>query len=424
MRLINYFYNMLKLLTILWNSFKMAFQELKANKLRTSLSLLGITFGIFCIIGVLATVDSLKRKVQGDLKSIGSNSLYLDKWQYGGGNDYPWWKYANRPVPKYEEMQFIKAKSYLTGNIAFLCRGNGNASYRDNQLSGITFLGTSEDFSKIQSLETDNGRYISSGEFDRGTPSVVIGSEVATQLYGKPEIAVGKELTYNGRKLEIVGVLKKQGQSLVNIFDFDNAAITSYEYFTSIYEADKSQPSILIQGKEGVTTKALQDELTGVVRQIRRLSPSEEDNFSLNDISSFAESTESLFGSINLGGWAIAGLSLVVGAFGVANIMFVTVRERTSQIGLKKAIGAKSRTILTEFLIESAFLCILGGLIGLAFVWILTQVLSSILPFPIYIAPNIVILALSLCIVLGVLSGIIPARIAAKMDPVVAIRTK
>jgi len=185
-----------------------------------------------------------------------------------------------------------------------------------------------------------------------------------------------------------------------------------------------TRPSILIQGKDGVTTKALQDELTGVVRQIRRLSPSEEDNFSLNDISSFADSTESLFGSINLGGWAIAGLSLVVGAFGVANIMFVTVRERTSQIGLKKAIGAKSRTILTEFLIESAFLCILGGLIGLAFVWILTQVLSNILPFPIYIAPNIVMLALSLCIVLGVLSGIIPARIAAKMDPVVAIRTK
>ena len=421
---INYFYAMLKLLTILWNSFKMAFQELKANKLRTGLSLLGITFGIFCIIGVLATVDSLKRKVQGDIKSIGSNSLYLDKWQYGGGADFPWWKYINRPVPKYDEMKFIKAKSQLTGNMAFLCRGSGNASFRDNVLSGITFFGTSEDFSKIQSLETQTGRYISNGEFDRGTPTVVIGSEIATQLYGKPELAVGKTLTYNARKLEIVGVLKKQGQSLVNIFDFDNAAITSYQYFTSIYQADNSRPSILIQGKEGVSTKALQDELTGVVRQIRRLSPSTEDNFSLNDISSFADSTESLFTNINIGGWVIAGFSLLVGGFGVANIMFVTVRERTSQIGLKKAIGAKRRTILTEFLLESAFLCIIGGLVGLAFVWILTKILSTILPFPIFIAPNIIFLALSLCIVLGVLSGIIPASIAAKMDPVVAIRTK
>jgi putative ABC transport system permease protein len=168
----------------------------------------------------------------------------------------------------------------------------------------------------------------------------------------------------------------------------------------------------------------LQEELRGVMRQIRRISPTGEENFSLNDINFFAEQTKSFFGSVTIGGWAIAGLSLIVGAFGVANIMFVTVRERTSQIGLKKAIGAKSRTILTEFLLESAFLCIMGGLMGLLFVWILTQLLSAVMPFPIFIAPNIVILALSICIILGILSGIIPASIAAKMNPVVAIRTK
>ena len=402
----------------------MAIGELKANKMRTFLSLLGITFGIFCIIGVLATVDSLKRKVQGDIKQVGSNSIYLDKWEYGGGDNYPWWKYINRPYPHFNEMQFIKAKSQLTGNIAFLCRQSGNASYKDNILSNISVFGTTEDFSKIQSLETQTGRYLSEGDFSRGTPSVVIGNEVATQLFGAPKYAIGKEVTFNGRKLAIAGVIKKQGQSLVNVFDFDNALIVPYKYFVCIYNPDKSDPSILIQGKTGVATKALQDELKGVMRQIRRLSPTKDDNFSLNDISSFAEKTESLFASINLGGWAIAGLSLIVGAFGVANIMFVTVRERTSQIGLKKAIGAKRSTILTEFLIESAFLCIIGGLIGLLLVWILATVLSSILPFPIFIAPSIIALALSICIILGILSGIIPASIAAKMDPVVAIRTK
>ncbi|MFP5039816.1 ABC transporter permease [Parasediminibacterium sp. JCM 36343] len=414
----------MKLLTILWNSFKMAFGELKANKLRTFLSLLGVTFGIFCIIGVLATVDSLKRKVQGDIKQVGSNSIYLDKWEYGGGNNYPWWKYINRPVPKYEEVQLIKQRSFLTGNIAFLCRQSSKASYKDNILSNVGLFGTSEDFSKIQLLETQAGRYLADGEFSRGTPSVVIGNEIAIQLFSEPWYAVGKEITFNGRKMEITGVLKKQGQSLVNVFDFDNAMITSYKYFAGMYNPDKADPSILIQGKEGVATKALQDELKGVVRQLRKLSPQKDDNFSLNDISSFAEKTDSLFASINLGGWFIAGLSLIVGAFGVANIMFVTVRERTSQIGLKKAIGARRSTILIEFLIESAFLCIIGGLIGLFFVWILASVLSTILPFPIFIAPNIVILALSLCIILGILSGIIPASIAAKMDPVVAIRTK
>ena len=415
---------MLKTFSILWNSFKLAFSELKANTLRTVLSLLGITFGIFCIIGVLATVDSLKRKVQGDIKQVGSNSIYLDKWEYGGGENYPWWKYVSRPVPKFNEVHFIKEKSQLTGNIAFFCKQNGNASYGDNILSNINFFGTTEDFSKIQSLETQIGRYLSDGDFTRGTPSVVIGDAIATQLYGGAKYAVGKELTFKGRKLEITGVIKKQGQSFANVFDFDNALIAPYNYFASLYNPDKSSPAILIQGKEGVVTKALQDELKGVVRQIRRLSPRQDDNFSLNDISSFADKLNTLFTQVNLGGWAIAGLSLIVGAFGVANIMFVTVRERTSQIGLKKAIGAKSSTILTEFLIESAFLCIVGGLIGLFFVWILAVILSGFLPFTIFISPGIVGLALTICIVLGVLSGIIPASIAAKMDPVVAIRTK
>ena len=182
---------MLKTFSILWNSFKLAFSELRANTLRTVLSLLGVTFGIFCIIGVLATVDSLKRKVQGDIKQVGSNSIYLDKWEYGGGENYPWWKYVSRPVPKFEEVRFIREKSQLTGKIAFFCRQNGNASYGNNILSNINFFGTTEDFSKIQSLETQTGRYLSDGEFIRGTPSVVIGDAVATQLYGGAKYAIG-----------------------------------------------------------------------------------------------------------------------------------------------------------------------------------------------------------------------------------------
>ncbi len=415
---------MFKLLSILWNSFKMAMQELRVNKLRTFLSLFGITIGIFCIIGVLATVDSLERKVQDDLKKLGSNSIYIDKWEYGGGPDYPWWKYVKRPSPKYEEMQFIKAKSYLATNIAFNCSENGTASVPDASLSNVNFIGASEDFSKIQALEMQVGRYINDAEFTRGTPTVVIGDNVATELFGTAEKAEGKEITFQGKKLIIVGVIIKQGQSFANAFNFDQAIIASYRYFASIYNPDKSDPVIMVQGREGVSTKFLQDELRGIMRQIRRISPTGEENFSLNDINFFAEQTKTFFSSVTIGGWAIAGLSLIVGAFGVANIMFVTVRERTSQIGLKKAIGAKNKTILTEFLLESAFLCIVGGLIGLLLVWILTKVLGTVMPFPIYIAPNIIILAISICVGLGILSGIIPASIAARMNPVEAIRTK
>jgi putative ABC transport system permease protein len=417
---------MLKLLNILWNSFKMSYQELKNNKLRSFLSLLGITFGIFCIIGVLATVNSLETKVQGDIKNLGSNSIYIDKWQYaGGGPDYPWWKFVKRPVVKYDELDFIKTKSSLASNVAFVAKTAGKTSYEDNILSNITLYATTEDFNKIQTLDITGGRYLNESEFNRGFPSAVIGNYIATELYGSEEKAVGKEITFGGKKMTVIGVIKKQGQSFADVFDFDNSVFVPYRFFASIYKPDVSNPFIMVQGKANIVPSVLADELRGIMRQKRQLQPKEEDNFTLNDISFFAEQTKSLFTSINVGGWVIAGLSLIVGAFGVANIMFVTVRERTSQIGLKKAIGAKSRTILTEFLLESAFLCVLGGLVGLFFVWlIVSKILSGVIGFPIVISPNIIFLALSICVVLGVLSGIIPASIAAKMNPVVAIRTK
>jgi len=414
----------MKLLTILSTSLSLALKELWANKLRTFLSLFGITIGIFCIIGVLATVDSLEHKVQSDLKSIGNNTIYVDKWSYSGGPDYPWWKYMNRPAMKYEDMKFIQERSQLYGAASFVVNRSISADYKDNILSNLNLFGVSEDFNKIQTIDIIEGRYLSAADFERGSPIAVIGYEVAVELYGSPEKAVGKLIGYSGRKLQVEGVIKKQGQSMVGGMDFDHSVITPYRYFASMYNPDNNDPNIMVQASKGIATAALQDELVGIMRQVRRLSPKQEDNFTCNDVAIFADQISSFFGQVSMGGWAIAILSLIVGAFGVANIMFVTVRERTSQIGLKKALGAKKHTILTEFLLESAFLCIIGGLIGLGLVWLLTLILGTFLPFPIFIAPNIIMLALGICIVLGIVSGIIPASIAAKMDPVVAIRTK
>lgn len=415
---------MFKLLSILWNSFRMALQELRVNKLRTFLSLFGITIGIFCIIGVLATVDSLERKVQNDIKAFGNNTIYIDKWNYGGGNDYPWWKYIKRPPMRIEEMRFIKSKSQLAANAAMFVSSTVNFSYGDNILSNINLYGVSEEFNTIQTIDIDAGRYLNETEFLRGTSTGVIGNKVAEELYVDAQKAVGKEITYNGRHIIIVGVIKKQGQTFVGGFDYDQSVITPYRYFAGVYNPDNSSPFIMVQGKPNIPSAALQDELVGIMRQARRLSPTEEDNFSCNDVALFSDQVKGFFSQVTLGGWSIAGLSLVVGLFGVANIMFVTVRERTSQIGLKKALGAKRRTILSEFLIESAFLCIIGGLVGLALVWVLATILSAVMPFPIFIGMNIIALALTICIVLGVIAGLIPASMAAKMDPVVAIRTK
>ncbi|MGI9137910.1 MAG: ABC transporter permease [Sediminibacterium sp.] len=418
---------MIKVLTILWNSFKMALQELKVNKLRTFLSLFGITIGIFCIIGVLATIDSLQTKIKSDLSSFGNNTIYIDKWSYcgvGGEGDYPWWKYMKRPSMKVNEMEVIQKKSFLASNIAFFVSTQQPFSYEENVLKGVLMYGITNDFNKIQAFNIAYGRYFNDTDFERGVPFGVIGYEVAAELFGKAEKALGKTVNYRGRRLAVIGIIEKQGSSMLGGFDFDKSCIVTYNYFASIFNPDNSSPYIMVQAKPGIPSKALQDELNGVMRQLRKLSPTQEDNFTCNDVAQFKDQIESVFGSINKGGWAIAGLSLIVGAFGVANIMFVTVRERTSQIGLKKAIGAKSSTILYEFLLESAFLCIIGGLVGLFLVWILALALSAVLPFAITIAPSIIFLALSICIVLGVVAGIIPASIAAKMNPVDAIRTK
>jgi putative ABC transport system permease protein len=418
---------MIKVLTILWNSFKMALQELRVNKLRTFLSLFGITIGIFCIIGVLATIDSLQTKIKSDLSSFGNNTIYIDKWSYGGGGgegDYPWWKYMKRPSMKVSEMETIQKKSYLASNIAFFVSSTQSFTYEENILKGINMYGITNDFNKIQVFNIGYGRYFKDTDFERGVPLGVIGYEVASELFGKPEKALGKIVSYRGRRLAVIGIIEKQGSSMIGGFDYDKSCIVTYNYFASVFNPDNSSPYIMVQAKPGIPSKALQDELNGVMRQLRKLSPTQEDNFTCNDVAQFKDQIESVFGSINSGGWAIAGLSLIVGAFGVANIMFVTVRERTSQIGLKKAIGARSSTILYEFLLESAFLCIIGGLVGLFLVWILALSLSAVLPFAITIAPSIIVLALSICIILGVIAGIIPASIAAKMNPVDAIRTK
>lgn len=405
----------------------MSLNELKNNKLRSALSLTGVAFGIFCIISVLATVNSLEYKIQTDISALGTNTIYIDKWQYSAGDgDYPWWKFVNRPIPKYTDVKYIKERSSLAENVAYFVQNQTNLDYGNSELQNVNLYGLSNEYNQIQTVDIGAGRYFTESEFMHGTPVAIIGYENAVELFGTAERAIGKSVTFDTHRVNIIGVVAKQGQSFGPGFDYDHSIMITYYYYASIYEINNQNgnPFIMVKGKPNIPSGALSDELEGVMRQIRKLSPKQEDNFALNDINFMAQAVSGFFGTVNIGGWAIAGLSLIVGAFGVANIMFVTVRERTSQIGLKKAIGAKSRTILLEFLLESAFLCVIGGFIGLLMVWGLATILSAVLPFAIVISGKIILLAFSICVILGILSGIIPATIAARMNPVDAIRSK
>lgn len=415
---------MRKTFEIFWNSLQFAIQELKKNKLRTFLSLLGITFGIFCIISVMATVSSLENNVKNEFKSFGNNTIYVQKWPWGGGSDYPWWKYMSRPNPKFKEMAPVKEKVSLASNVAFTYFNASAIEYEDVSLTSVNWYGVTEEFSQIQPVEIGWGRYLSMSEFGYGTASVVMGYNVAEKLFDKPETAVGKSVMIKGRKVNVIGVVKKQGQSLIGGWDFDNVIIIPYQFASQVGNEARSDGFMIVKGRENIPIVDLKNELRGVMRGVRRLNPKQEDNFALNDVNSGTTQITAIFSGMTIGGIAITILSFIVGIFGVANIMFVTVRERTSIIGLKKAIGAKRRTILSEFLMESAFLCVLGGIFGLLLVFGLTFILTNVFKFQVYISLGLFLGAVMVCIVTGILAGIIPAFIAARMDPVVAIRSK
>ncbi len=415
---------MFRYFEIIWSSLKMAIQEFRSNKLRTFLSLLGITFGIFCIISVLSTINSMEAAVQHDIQSLGSKTIYVHKWDYE--SDGLWWKYIKRPIPKYEELVLLKRKVPAMANAAYVLNTNSTMEYGDNILTNLNYDGVSEDFSNITSVDIGYGRYLQQSDFDHGSGNVVIGYSLAEKLFVKPERAIGNIVRLkNGKRAIVIGVIKKQGQSMMNMWDFDNSIVMPYQFFSQMERPEATwDPVIMVQGKTDANIPELKDELNGAMRSIRKLTPTQEENYALNDIESFSKFMHDIFGNISLGGWAITALSLIVGMFGVANIMFVTVRERTGQIGLKKAIGAKRGTIMIEFLLESAFLCIIGGLIGLVAVLILAQIFSAMFSFKVFVAGSTIAFAIGICLFVGVLAGIIPAFIAARMDPVVAIRSK
>jgi ABC-type transport system, involved in lipoprotein release, permease component len=411
------------ILEILGNSFVIALQELLKNKLRTFLSLFGVTIGIFCIIGVLATVNSLKRNIQNEIKQMGSNIIFIDKWVWGGGPDYPWWKFANRPYPKYHELKQIKERSPSTQYAAFFYDVTDNLEFSGSLLNGVKVYGVTEEYNDIQKLTFDYGRYISDAEFHFGTNVAVIGHEVATKLFVDPELALNKQIKVKGKQVKVIGVIKKQGKQLTGGWEFDRCMIIPYHYAKTIYLERYSDPKIMVKGYEHITSTVLKDELEGVMRSIHKLRPTQESDFALNDLNDFSKDVEAAFAGLNIGGAIIGGISLIVGLFGVANIMFVTVKERTPQIGLKKALGAKNHIILTEFLLESAFLCVIGGLIGLILVAVLAIILSKALEFPVYVSVANMVWTFIICVLVGVVAGIIPAMQAAKMNPVVAIRS-
>lgn len=401
-----------------------ALHALVVNKLRTFLSLLGITIGIFTIISVFTVVDALKTNVRNSVNSLGENVVYIQKWPWTFGKDYPWWKYWQRPLPGYSEMEDLRPRINHAEAMAMMAFINSKTiKYRNNSIENAEVTCVSHDWNKIRAFNLEEGRYFTESESFGGKAIAIIGAEVAGSLFPNGE-ALGKEISAVGRKFTVIGVFEREGKSIIDNTN-DNAIVIPINFARKILDirSDRVNPFIMVKAKPGITNAELEDELRGVMRSIRRLRPVEDDDFALNESNLLSKNlTEPILNVISMAGLIIGGFSVLVGGFGIANIMFVSVKERTNSIGIQKSLGAKNYFILLQFLAEAVFLCLIGGGIGLLVVLIMSFTASQVFDMNLLLTQGNILFGLTISATIGIISGFIPAYTASKLDPVEAIR--
>ncbi len=408
-------------LHLLKESLFFAFNSLVVNRLRTFLSLLGITIGIFAIISVFTVIDSLEVSIRNSIAKLGDNVVYVQKWPWARQHNYPWWKYLNRPVPNLKEKKEIMRRSHLAQAASFMISTNKNIQYKDNSAEGVTIFSATHDYEDIRSFEIEKGRYFSLFESNTGKNRAIIGAVIAEKLF-QDENPIGKTLKILGHKVKIIGVFKKEGSDAFGISN-DEQVLLPINYAKTIFDikSDRMNPMIMVKAHTGISSNELVEELTGIMRSIRRLKPTEEDNFALNQSSLISQNFDSLFVILDITGIIIGGFSILVGGFGIANIMFVSVKEQTKLIGIQKALGAKNTFILLQFLNESVILTLLGGVLGLLIIFVGTKIVSAAFDVDFVLTIGNILTGVLISVSIGIISGIIPAYKAAKLNPVEAI---
>jgi putative ABC transport system permease protein len=413
---------MIVYLRLLKESLSFAINALRNNKLRTLLSLLGVTIGIFSIIAVLAAVDSLDRKISKDLSSLDKNTIYLMKFSFGP-SEIPQWKREQFPNVKYDEYIGLKNSLNNTDQVGYqLFVNRETLKYDSKTVADVNMIPSSFEMVDIDGLSFEKGRFYNESESNSGTPVIVLGYDIANGLFENSD-PVGKSIRLYGQRFTVIGVMKKQGAGFFGDSN-DTSVYFPANFLRRMYgDNDAMTPVIVLKPVKGIDMDAYKAEVAQKLRAIRGMKAGEIDNFFINVLSGFTDFIDQILGQMNFVGWIISGFSLLVGGFGIANIMFVSVKERTNLIGIQKSLGAKNKFILFQFLFEAVILSVIGGVIGLLMVWGISVLLTKLLDFEFVLSLGNVILGTSLAAFIGLISGILPAISAAKLDPVEAIRT-
>jgi len=401
-----------------------AVSSLVVNRLRTLLSLLGITIGIFAIISVFTLVDSMERSVRSSFESLGDDALFIEKMPWGpeaGDGEYAWWKYMKRPQVTYEEAKLMKQRMNSAGVVSFFAGASRTVEYANSTAEGVNIIAAAEGFENFITVDIGRGRNFLSSELNTGKRLCLLGYDVAQTLFGAAD-PIGKNIKVGGFRTTVIGVLEKEGQSLLGN-GADEWVIVPVVFGQTIMNLNEANTQITLKPREFVSLKAMEDEAMMNMRSIRKLRPAEDKNFALNKSSMLNSGLDQVFGILTMVGVIIGGFSILVGGFSIANIMFVSVKERTSIIGIQMALGARKSFILFQFLFESVLLCLIGGAVGLLIIFLAGLIATSVTGFDLSLTIKNVGIGLGFSIVIGLVSGLIPAVMASRMVPVEAIRS-
>ncbi len=399
--------------------FGISWSAIRANKMRSVLTTLGIVIGIVTVTLMGTAIEGLNRSFLKSISALGADVFYVDRFSWLNTTSEEWQKQQKRRPIRVADARALANQLTLASAVVPRADVNAPLKYKNRSASSVTVIGTTEGYLYTSGVGVAQGRFLSATEVEGGRPVCVIGAQVATNLF-QQESPLGNKIKIDAQTYEVVGVMEKQG-SFLGLISLDNQAIIPLKQLIAMFWGNPDI-GIQVKAKELVLLDEAREELRQVMRRVRRLAPSQPDDFSINQQDQFVQMFDRVAGTIAIIGLFVTGLSLFVGGIGIMNIMFVSVAERTREIGIRKAIGAKRRTILLQFLTEAACICLLGGLIGLAIAWPLTLVIDRFLPATMSLP--VVGIALLVSLVTGLVSGFVPAWRAARMNPVDALRSE